>query len=207
MSMKTISEMELKFFLTTEQDLVHLGTIILDYIEENQWFVLSDENVVKEIIYYDTPDYRFAKEGSTLRRVKDPKRFNTSKRYRYDFKRGEGDSRIERTSWQSRALDVRQLREIFYIQESIKESGRALKKSRKITFSPVNIDDYGKEGSFQVETSIDEIINIDSITVLKELEFELKKGDPGILECLHADFTDMGYKSHTTQKYTQLISF
>lgn len=198
--MKTISELELKFALPLNTDLKEIGAAVLQYIDNKGWKVILDENVVKEVIYYDTGDYKFAREGSTLRRVKNPKTFNKNKKYRYDFKRGEGSNRIERTSWQSQALDMHALKEIFYIQDSIKESGRALKRSRKITFSP------GNDGDFTVEASVDEMINLDDITVLKELEFELKKGNPAILDELRMDFVEKGYNFHTTQKYTQLIS-
>lgn len=197
--METNEEVETKFELPESINEEELINRLKEIFLEESWKVSSDRSDRRNYLYYDTPDFEVYKRGETIRRVGG---FDTKKErggFRYDYKTGPMDCRLEKKYWNERVLGSDEIikglslpfKQIVPVAP-VETYHRLLdiKKDKPLTLIEVKFDDYNLFGG-------------DS---LKELELEVIFGDEKPLQDLSTKLEKrLGLNRTEKQKYTRIV--
>jgi hypothetical protein len=192
-------EIETKFDVPLETSQEEVAEEIKGLLLAEGWEIISERSDKKNLLYYDTPEMSFHKEGETLRRVSpfDPKKFPGCARY--DFKQGRGQLRLEGKAWSKIPLDEE---EIIYVMGL----GKKVEKIRPIAevhISPWFLDlEKGKDSA---ELKVD-TCSYRGKDLFRELELELKSGDAGeLFRTSELLSKRLKLKYLTQQKYSRVV--
>lgn len=201
-SIKPVSEIEIETKLDApfyeEQIIINECKKVL---EKEGWEILGERNDKKSLLYYDSSDLKLHREGATLRRVTpfNPKKFPG--RVRYDFKQGRGQLRVESKGWSNELLEEDEIVGLLGLENRVKE----IKPIVKVRITPRFLDIEKEEGNMGIELKFDTCLYYGK-PLFRELELELKKGEPSELyrtsDLLARHF---GFKTLTQQKYSRVV--
>ncbi|MBI2666283.1 CYTH domain-containing protein [Candidatus Woesearchaeota archaeon] len=93
-------EIESKFELPIGKDILLCTTEILEQIAQKGWNLTATNLEPLHFVYYDTPQLDLYQQGATLRRISGyPTTSKPKAAYRYDYKTGSLENRMESTLW------------------------------------------------------------------------------------------------------------
>jgi len=97
-------EIESKFALSEGKyqgkDILFCTAEVMEAIQQKGWALTSTNLESLHFIYYDTPQLDFYRQGATLRRITGyPPTSEPKAAYRYDYKTGALEERLESTVW------------------------------------------------------------------------------------------------------------
>ena len=170
-----------------------------EILKQEGWEIILSRNDEKELLYYDTPDFSFYWEGSTLRRVTpfDPSKFKGS--VRYDFKQGKQESRTEIKYWSDRILKPSEIVDALQIDAKYPR----ISSVAMVLITP-EFREIRKNGT-DIELKLDTCW-IDGEDKFRELELELKQGNSANIKNLSdkiAQRLNLGYLHQ--QKYSRVV--
>ncbi|MBW3019817.1 hypothetical protein KY334_00845 [Candidatus Woesearchaeota archaeon] len=187
-------EIEIKYDLEGQSSELEQNIELL--IEKN-YKILSKRDIERKIEYYDTRDFKLYHKGDTLRRVSGFE--NGMCEYRYDFKKGSIEKRLEQSFWCNKILCGAYIISHFYLNdyvENIIEIATVDTKHHKFDFT---------DGKSIVEGTFDHYFCTNGKEI-KEVEFELKKGDESILEEIHNKiYESFKLEKSNKQKYSRIV--
>jgi hypothetical protein len=176
-------------------------------LEREGWEIMNEHADEKDLLYYDTSDLQFHKEGATLRQVTPfcPKKFPGT--VRYDFKQGKGEIRLEAKGWSSEALSEDEIISLLCLENRVNR----IKPIAQVHITPKFLDlEKWDKRSGEVKVSAE--LKLDTCMyygrpLFRELELELKKGNPSEIykvSRLLSEYFD--FPIINTQKYSRVVN-
>src|SRR3989344_1164976 len=112
-STKLEKEVESKFDVPSELDKAHLLLMAGEIATKSNWNLVGCRYEELVFQYFDTPNLGAYRNGDTIRRVSGfPTTSSRNGQYRYDFKNGPVDNRLEKNHWNSRPYSTQELSSI-----------------------------------------------------------------------------------------------
>lgn len=188
--------------------LYHNDKFIIDQakkvLEKEGWEIMDEREDEKDILYYDTKEFKLHHQGATLRRVTpfDHKKFPGS--VRYDFKQGRGELRLEAKAWSSEVLPEDEILSLLCLENRLDRITPIVQVH--ITPKFLDIEKYSN-GKTQVsaELKLDTCFYKER-ALFRELEVELKTGDPKeIYELTNEISKYFGFSPINQQKYSRVL--
>lgn len=163
------------------------------------WEIINERADEKDLCYYDSPDLKLHNEGSTLRRVTpfDIERYPG--RVRYDFKQGKGELRLEAKGWSSDVLRSEEIISLLALEKRVNQ----IRPIVQVHITPLFLDI--QKGDLEAELKLD-TCSYQGKPLFRELEIELKNGDPSELYKTSDLISDQfGFRYLHQQKYSRVI--
>ncbi len=192
-------------------DAVSSGTILdaLGVLVEHPGVAaLGNHREERQFHYYDTIDFVCAARGWTVRRVGwfEPERGDGRARFRYDKKIGKvnTEDRKEANYWSDDELDKAAIVRLFSLPDEL----RLIEV--RIKANTVHHKWLVHFGESQIEISFDIFHDLEGELLLREIEFELKSGQPadldGFMAIVRKIFPEDDFPLVTEQKYSLLVA-
>ena len=193
-------EVESKFEIPFKMGKAYLMLMVGNIAAREGWHLTNCKYEELFFQYFDTPQLDAYKNGDTIRRVSGfPAASNAKATYRYDFKIGPIDNRLEKNHWDDQQYTPQELVSVLELPPpyaSLMVSASANTNHQKMFFE--------KDGS-RVEVTQD-IFNVHDGLFFRELEIELKKGNQVHWRELSDKVrTELGLKAVHSQKYSTII--
>ncbi len=193
-------EVESKFDVPLNTDKAHLMLEVGDMAAKQLWTLVGCRYEVLVFQFFDTTNFDAYRNGDTIRCVGGFRPASSPKAaYRYDFKVGPLDNRIEKKLWDDRVYTPSELVSAVQLPEpytTIAESALANTNHLKMFFE--------KEGT-RIEVTQD-IFSVKEGNNFRELEIELQKGNPEPWRDLSEKVrTEIGLQPVHIQKYARVI--
>lgn len=197
--MDSNQEIEIKYNLPQDSSIDEIANEVYEYIKKMNWKILAECELKRIFHYYDTESYAHLEQGNTLRMVELFDQEVDKGNIRIDYKTGDLEYRIENNFWKNEKISPKEIKNLFNLEEKISEVKICKTKHKKIEF-------MNQYCTFIVEAAIDHFFDIEGNLLLKELEFELKKGDPSIIPQVAKYWDKFKYPREYQQKYTKIMN-
>lgn len=198
--MKMEKEIEFKFNVPKEFENEEFLFSLKHILNSEGYIVEKPEILTRRFSYYDTPDLDLHKIGGTLRLVEGFDSVRYKCKYRYDFKFGPLNNRVEGNLWNNQLLDVNKI----FLEE---RAGIGLrKKVRRVAIATmINYKGHLRKGRFVAEYTLDHVTVIEAGS-FREMEIELKEGRKEDLNKLSEVVQNrFNLERITKQKYSRII--
>lgn len=207
--MRLETEMEFKIDIPPDSDPEKIITLIDNFLKEYKGAkIIKQSDVRRKFIYFDTDSRDVQKNGWTLRCVGgfNPEKGDGKNNFRYDYKIGEvgTSSRKEGKLWKEKQVSIKEIINEFNLADvfrdkEVYEVARADTRHIKRTI---------EIGNTIIELSLDHFI-LENGEQFQELEIEMEKGDPAVLNQLKAElrkvFPAAEYPEVKEQKYDRVL--
>jgi hypothetical protein len=195
--METNTEVEVKFSLSDETDEVSLVETLKEIFSRNSWNVTSDRTDRRNFLYYDTPDLEVYKKSETIRRVGGFDIRIHRGGFRYDYKSGPMECRLEAKCWDDRVLDPKDICKLLDLPyQNIQPTAPAETLHRFL---------YIEKDGTKIEVKLDNYDLFNGL-FLRELELEIMQGQEQDLRDLCGELQKrLALVQSNKQKYSQII--